>query len=52
MGIQIVGDQGGRQVSEVELENGGDAVDVVEHVGIPRKVRNPLLVEEVPNDEV
>ena len=47
VGIEVVGDEGGGQGAEVELEHGGDAVDVVEQGGVPRQVRYPLIVEQV-----
>ena len=31
VGVQVVGDEGGGQGPEVQLEDGGHAVDVVEH---------------------
>ena len=33
--VEVVGDEGGGQGAEVELEHGGDAVDVVEQGGVP-----------------
>ena len=50
VGIEVVGDQGGGQVPEVELEHGGDAVDVVEQGGVPGQVGHPLIVEQVSGD--
>ena len=35
VGVEVVGDEGGGQGAEVELEHGGDAVDVVEQGGVP-----------------
>ena len=35
VGVEVVGDEGGGQGPEVELEHGGDAVDVVEQGGVP-----------------
>ena len=45
--VEVVRDEGGGQGPEVELEHGGDAVDVVEQGGVPRQVRYPLIVEQV-----
>ena len=48
--VEVVGDEGGGQGPEVELEHGGDAVDVVEQGGVPGQVGHPLIVEQVSGD--
>ena len=45
VGVQVVGDKGGGQVPEVELQHGADAVDVVHHRRVARQIRNSLLVK-------
>ena len=52
VGVEVVGDEGGGQGPEVELEHGGDAVDVVEQGGVPGQVGHPLIVEQVSGDGV
>ena len=47
VGVEVVGDEGGGQGPEVELQHGGDAVDVVEEGGVSGQVRHPLIVEQV-----
>ena len=48
--VEVVGDEGGGQGPEVELEHGGDAVDVVEQGRVPGQVWHPLIVEQVSED--
>ena len=48
VGVEVVGDEGGGQGPEVQLEDGGHAVDVVEHRTVRGEVRHPLVVEQVP----
>ena len=48
--VEVVGDEGGGQGAEVELEHRGDAVDVVEQGRVPGQVRHPLIVEQVSED--
>ena len=50
VGVEVVGDEGGGQRAEVELEHRGDAVDVVEQGRVPGQVRHPLVVEQVSED--
>ena len=47
VGVEVVRDEGGGQGPEVELQHGGDAVDVVEEGGVSGQVRHPLIVEQV-----
>ena len=48
--VEVVGDEGGGQRPEVELEHRGDAVDVVEQGSVPGQVWHPLVVEQVSED--
>ena len=43
--IEVVGDEGRGQVTEVELEDGADTVDVMHHGTVPRQVGHSLLVK-------
>ena len=48
--VEVVGDEGGGQLAEVELQHGGHAVDVVQHRRVPRQPRHPLLVKQGPGE--
>ena len=52
VGVEVVRDEGSGQGPEVELEHGGDAVDVVEQGGVPGQVRYPLIVEQVSGNGI
>ena len=48
VGVEVVGDEGGGQGPEVELEDGGHTVYVVEHRTVRGEVWHSLVVKQVP----
>ncbi|KAK2088254.1 hypothetical protein P7K49_034161 [Saguinus oedipus] len=51
LSVELVGKQGVRQLSEVELAEGGNAVDVLQKGGA-RQLRDPLTVKLMPETTV